>query len=364
MPNKQKLYIIRKEYDGFGGAENVAKRYATLLSEHYDVELIYGYKKAGYTFHGKYGPGWCRSLLFAISVSQFLKSQPDSLVFSMARGVAGSIFRAGDGVHKIWLKRKKTHWIRKYSNLNNWVAPYLERKSIEQSNFVVPNSEMTKYEITSEYPHLSNKKIKVIKNGFDQQKFNCSDKQICIESSISKINRKHSPIIFFCANGWERKGLECCIKLISVLKKRGSNANLWIAGKGDSKKFSKIAFQLNVEDRIHFLGSISNVEKWYQLSELFVLPTSYDPFSNSCLESLACGCPVITTSSNGASECVSKSNGMIINTPNELTEDHVIAWILDNIPMHRHLISQSVSPFTSEREISKYLEILKLIKRS
>ena len=130
------------------------------------------------------------------------------------------------------------------------------------------------------------------------------------------------------------------------------------------KKFSKIAFQLNVEDRIHFLGSISNVEKWYQLSELFVLPTSYDPFSNSCLESLACGCPVITTSSNGASECVSKSNGMIINTPNELTEDHVIAWILDNIPMHRHLISQSVSPFTSEREISKYLEILKLIKRS
>ena len=110
MPEQQKLYIIRKEYDGFGGAENVAKRYATLLSEHYEVELIYaGYKKDGYTFHGKYGPGWYRSLLFAISVSQFLKSQPDSLVFSMARGVVGSIFRAGDGVHKIWLKRKKTY---------------------------------------------------------------------------------------------------------------------------------------------------------------------------------------------------------------------------------------------------------------
>ena len=53
---------------------------------------------------------------------------------------------------------------------------------------------------------------------------------------------------------------------------------------------------------------------------------------------------------------------MIINTPNELTEDHVIAWILDNIPMDRHLISESVSTFTSESEISKYLEILKLIK--
>ena len=33
MPEQQKLYIIRKEYDGFGGAENVAKRYIDHFSE-------------------------------------------------------------------------------------------------------------------------------------------------------------------------------------------------------------------------------------------------------------------------------------------------------------------------------------------
>lgn len=33
-----------------------------------------------------------------------------------------------------------------------------------------------------------------------------------------------------------------------------------------------------------------------------VLPTRYDPFANACLEAMACGIPVLTTSSNGAAE--------------------------------------------------------------
>ena len=40
MPEQQKLYIIRKEYDGFGGAENVAKRYNDHFSAHFDTDLV------------------------------------------------------------------------------------------------------------------------------------------------------------------------------------------------------------------------------------------------------------------------------------------------------------------------------------
>ena len=39
MPEQQKLYIVRKEYDGFGGAENVAKRYNDHFSAHFDTDL-------------------------------------------------------------------------------------------------------------------------------------------------------------------------------------------------------------------------------------------------------------------------------------------------------------------------------------
>jgi UDP-glucose:(heptosyl)LPS alpha-1,3-glucosyltransferase len=35
-----------------------------------------------------------------------------------------------------------------------------------------------------------------------------------------------------------------------------------------------------------------------------VFPTLYDPFANVCLEALACGLPVVTTTTNGASEII------------------------------------------------------------
>jgi UDP-glucose:(heptosyl)LPS alpha-1,3-glucosyltransferase len=53
-----------------------------------------------------------------------------------------------------------------------------------------------------------------------------------------------------------------------------------------------------------FLGSTGEVEKFYAASDLFVLPTLYDAFSNVCLEAMACGTPVITSRNNGASELI------------------------------------------------------------
>jgi UDP-glucose:(heptosyl)LPS alpha-1,3-glucosyltransferase len=49
------------------------------------------------------------------------------------------------------------------------------------------------------------------------------------------------------------------------------------------------------------------------------LPTIYDPFSNACLEALACGLPVITTPSNGFSEIIEDSvHGSIVDHAGDL----------------------------------------------
>ena len=40
----------------------------------------------------------------------------------------------------------------------------------------------------------------------------------------------------------------------------------------------------------------------YAAVDVFVLPTIYDPFSNACLEALAAGLPVLTTTANGFAE--------------------------------------------------------------
>jgi UDP-glucose:(heptosyl)LPS alpha-1,3-glucosyltransferase len=39
-------------------------------------------------------------------------------------------------------------------------------------------------------------------------------------------------------------------------------------------------------------------------ADVFVLPTIYDPFSNACIEALAAGLPVVTTTANGFAEII------------------------------------------------------------
>jgi UDP-glucose:(heptosyl)LPS alpha-1,3-glucosyltransferase len=51
----------------------------------------------------------------------------------------------------------------------------------------------------------------------------------------------------------------------------------------------------------------------YAASDLFVLPTFYDPFSNACLEAMATGIPILTTMINGVAELITdQHNGFLV----------------------------------------------------
>jgi UDP-glucose:(heptosyl)LPS alpha-1,3-glucosyltransferase len=66
-----------------------------------------------------------------------------------------------------------------------------------------------------------------------------------------------------------------------------------------------------------FLGFEPRLELFLAAADLFILPTLYDPFSNVCLEAMACGTPVITTANNGASEIIDQGRtGFILKTSN------------------------------------------------
>jgi UDP-glucose:(heptosyl)LPS alpha-1,3-glucosyltransferase len=57
----------------------------------------------------------------------------------------------------------------------------------------------------------------------------------------------------------------------------------------------------------------------YAASDIFLLPTLYDPFSNACLEALAAGLPVITTRANGFSEIIADGvHGSIVEQASDL----------------------------------------------
>ena len=80
---------------------------------------------------------------------------------------------------------------------------------------------------------------------------------------------------------------------------------------------------------------MSDTRPYYAASDVLVLPTLYEPFGLVCLEAMACGLPVVTSTSAGAAELITAGvNGYVCDA-------------LDVETIHR-AIEQAVSPGVRE----------------
>jgi UDP-glucose:(heptosyl)LPS alpha-1,3-glucosyltransferase len=61
-----------------------------------------------------------------------------------------------------------------------------------------------------------------------------------------------------------------------------------------------------------FLGPQQDVRPFYGAADVFALPTIYDPLPNAALEALACGLPVLTTTTCGAAELLNSQCGVVV----------------------------------------------------
>lgn len=242
-------------------------------------------------------------------------------VISFERTKKQHIYRAGEGCHIRWLELRSLleSPLKKTSFKLNPLHIYylkLEKEIFEDTPLILANSEMIKNEIINYYG-IDSTKIVVIYNGVDTERFSPSRRQ---ESHRQKyglpLDRK---IIIFVGSGFKRKGLMSLLKAMKILKKEPYF--LVVVGKGDKEKYLKECYNLGISDKVLFLGVTSEIENFYAMADLFVLPTIYDPFSNSTLEAMASGLPVITTVNNGVAELIEEGKeGFCIQNPFDYEE--------------------------------------------
>jgi glycosyltransferase involved in cell wall biosynthesis len=84
--------------------------------------------------------------------------------------------------------------------------------------------------------------------------------------------------------------------LAELVHARGTQISLALAGDGPLRgELQQAANQLRVGERVHFLGDISNIDQFLNSLDLFVLNSHSEGMSNTVLEAMACGLPVIAT---------------------------------------------------------------------
>jgi len=119
------------------------------------------------------------------------------------------------------------------------------------------------------------------------------------------------------------KRVDVLIRAIAVLQER-SRAHCVIVGDGPERaKLKALVASERTVDRVHLVGPTNDVLPYYQMADIFVLPSLYEGLSVALLEAMACGlCPVVAGSPGNLVLVKHHVNGLVfpVDTPEALQE--------------------------------------------
>ncbi|MDR0247951.1 MAG: glycosyltransferase family 4 protein [Burkholderiales bacterium] len=319
-----RLAIARQRYNPHGGAERFVARAlealsvegrvaVTLLARDWPEGAVssrdWRFQRVDPFYLGR---TW-REASFARAVCRW--STEYDLLQSHERIPGAAIFRAGDGVHATWLEQDARTRGRVGQMALRWSPFHRYLCWTERAMFAHPalrcvicNSRMVRDDIARRFG-VPDEKLSVIYNGVDIEAFHpdvaCHRAEMRTQWGIDS----EAPLLVFVGSGFARKGVETALRAIVPF----ASVHLVVAGEDKRRaRYEALAQELGVMSRVRFLGAVNDVKPVYGAADAFILPTLYDPFPNVCVEALACGLPLLTSTSCGAAEWVTEGqNGWV-----------------------------------------------------
>jgi glycosyltransferase involved in cell wall biosynthesis len=96
---------------------------------------------------------------------------------------------------------------------------------------------------------------------------------------------------------------------------------LVIAGTGSLESSLRyLTKELDIANRVHFLGFTTNVCRWMQAADGFVLSSLWEGLPMGLLEAAACGLPAVATDVAGAREIVAHGRSGLLSAPGDKQE--------------------------------------------
>jgi UDP-glucose:(heptosyl)LPS alpha-1,3-glucosyltransferase len=255
---------------------------------------------------------------FALALEDRKPKEHCDFLFSLERVWRCDCYRAGDGVHAAWMERRERYEPKWRAALRCLNLKHVQILRLEESLYrpssdahIIANAVFIKDEIVETYG-TPPERITVIPNGFDPAPME-PDAQARLRQAGRRLLRLSEDAVtfLFVGSGWERKGLRFAIHAVQSLADMGHPVRLLVAGKDKRKPRTRLS------GITEFIGPLSATEltQIYESSDVFILPTIYDPFSNACLEAASHGLPVITTETNGFGELKPEFDGDVVPAP-------------------------------------------------
>lgn len=258
-----------------------------------------------------------RYQLFAIVSAFSIWLRKNSIDLIVANGFityARSDINCVHFVHSAWVK-SSYHPIRQqkdirtmYQFVYNRLNSMLERFALKRSRYIIAVSEQVKHELVLD-AKMTEHRISVIHNGVDIGEFYPRQ----MNRNDYGLDEDTIYALFAGDLNSGTKNLDNVLHAVHDVE----GVHLLVLGNAERSRYPKIAEQLGIGHRVHFLGYRKDVADIMSLADLFIFPSRYESFSLVILEAMASGLPVIMSNRCGVAELISDGAAVIIDDPED-----------------------------------------------
>ncbi len=148
----------------------------------------------------------------------------------------------------------------------------------------------------------------------------------------------------------EQKGQWVLLDAFSKIK---NDVNLVILGDGEKEKeLKKITKELNIDQRVFFLGFQKNPFKFLYHADVFVLSSLWEGFGNVIIEAMRCGLPIISADCpSGPREILAPKSDIYkrVEKENELCEFGILTPVNNSV-----CLAQAMENMVNNRLANRY----------
>lgn len=205
-------------------------------------------------------------------------------------------------------------------------------------------------------------RIVYLPNGVDTELFYPPEKEEK-QSLREKINIKASIAGIFVGRLVNEKGLTYLINAWKDITIRNPDAKLYLLGNGYLlKRLKDMTSEYNLKDNLVFKGTVDNVYDYLKSADLFILPSVTEGLSNTMLEAMATGLPVVGTRISGNEDLIiNKKNGFLVPPKDSKALSEAIQTLLTDKNLRENMGKSSrriiEERYSIDKIVDRYLEL-------
>lgn len=180
----------------------------------------------------------------------------------------------------------------------------LKLRAVADAVRVVVISKYTEATILEQLPKIR-EKIFILPTAVDDFRFFIKERPVRF---VEKYHLKDCPVILTIArlNSLEHKGYDRVIKALPLVLEEFPRAKYVLVGKGSDTRVDELLKNPVIKEHMVLTGRAENEElvDYYNIADVFVMPSKFEGFGIVHKEALACGKPVIASNQYGSREAL------------------------------------------------------------